>query len=282
MKPASDELAQHLASEVTTIATCWKLTRRDSSVFGFTSHDKDIVFDSVTYNASTGFTPSAVANNSELSVDNLDVEGVLDSNTITEQDLLAGLYDFAQIEVFMVNYEDLTQGSLNLRTGWLGEVRFTRNRFFAEVRGLMQNLAQVIGDLYSPSCRVQLGSAKCGINLTSFTATGTVTTVTSNQVFSDSSRNETNGYFSLGKITFTSGNNNGLSMEVKEFASGKITLVFPMPYTVTISDTYSIHAGCDKSFDTCINRFSNATNFRGEPHIPGIDRMLETAGTRRV
>jgi hypothetical protein len=27
-------------------------------------------------------------------------------------------------------------------------------------------------------------------------------------------------------------------------------------------------------------RVDNAVNFRGEPHVPGLDRMLETAGTR--
>jgi uncharacterized phage protein (TIGR02218 family) len=280
MKIITTDLATHLAGEVTTLATCWKLIRRDTTILGFTDHDKNLVINGLTYYAATGFTPSAVANNSELSVDNLDVEGVLDSDAISEADILAGLYDFAEIEVFMVNYNDLTQGAINLRTGWLGEVKLGKSRFVAEVRGLMQNLAQGIGQLYSASCRAKLGDARCGIDIADFTVTGSLTSVTNNQVFKDSTRTEDSGWFSGGKLTFTSGNNNGLSMEIKEFRNKEVTLVFAMPYDVEVGDTYSMYAGCDKTFDTCITKFTNAMNFRGEPHVPGMDKMLETAGTR--
>lgn len=280
MKIISSELTSHLSSEVTTTAICWKLTRSDSTILAFTSHDSDITYDSVTYLANSGFAPSAIANNSELAVDNLDIEGVIDSSYITEADINAGLYDYAQIEIFMLNYESLGQGALNLRTGWLGEVKFSRGRFVVEVRGLMQKLAQNIGQLYSPSCRAKLGDSQCGVTIASYTTTGSITAKTSNQIFSDSALAQADGWFAGGQISFTSGNNNGLSMEVKEYRSGQITLVMPMPFDLAVSDTYSMLAGCDKSFDTCIAKFSNAVNFRGEPHIPGIDEMLKTAGTR--
>lgn len=282
MKIISNDLDAHLASEVTTIATCWKLTRRDAVVMGFTDHDKDISYGGVTYYAASGFTPSAIASNSELAVDHLDIEGVLDSDNIAAVDVQAGLYDFAQIEIFILNYENLAHGTLILRTGWLGEVKFGRDRFVAEVRGLLQNLSQNIGELYSPSCRAKLGDSRCKITIGSFTYSGSVTSVVSNQVFSDSTRAEANGWFDGGEITFTSGNNNGFSMEIKEFRNKQITLMLPMSYNVVNTDTYSIIAGCDKSFDTCISKFSNAVNFRGEPHVPGVDKMLETAGTRNM
>ena len=70
-------------------------------------------------------------------------------------------------------------------------------------------------------------------------------------------------------------------MEVKDYVKdGNISLALPMPFDVLIGNSYSMHAGCDKNFETCINKFSNAVNFRGEPHVPGLDKMLETAGTR--
>lgn len=281
MKPISSQLLSHLSSEVTTLATCWKLTRRDNVVLGFTSHDRDIIFDGITYLAATGFVPTSVASSSELSVDNMDIEGMVDGEIILESEILAGIYDFAEIEIFMVNYSDLTQGALNLRTGWIGEVKYGKGRFVAEVRGLMQSLTQIIGELYSPSCRAKLGDSRCGLDIEDFTVTGNITSLSSNQLFKDSSRTEDSGYFTMGKITFASGNNNGLSMEVKDFSgNGIITLVFPMPYAVQVGDTYSMQAGCDKNFNTCIAQFDNAVNFRGEPHVPGIDAMLKTAGTR--
>ncbi len=56
MKTISAELQAHLASENVTLATCWKLTRTDSVVMGFTDHDRDLVVGAVTYVAATGFT----------------------------------------------------------------------------------------------------------------------------------------------------------------------------------------------------------------------------------
>lgn len=280
MKTLSAGLKTHLAQDVTTLATCWKMTRRDATVMGFTDHDRDIVFDGVTYEAATGFTPTAVESSAALNVDNLDMEGLLDAAAITEEDIMAGRYDFAEVEVFMVNYADSGQGRMILRTGWLGEVTLKGGRFVAELRGLSQHLAQRVGEIYSPACRASLGDARCGVNLAGFTVSGTVTAASGNSGFTDSAREEDTGYFSFGVVTFTSGANAGLSMEIKEFGNGQFILALPLPDAIEAGDGYSAVAGCDKTIGTCIGRYNNAVNFRGEPHVPGIDRMLETAGTR--
>lgn len=279
MKTISAGLAAHLALNSTTIATCWKATLTNGTVYGFTSHDADLVVSGVTYLAATGQTPSAISSGSDLAVDNLDVIGFLDSAVITEADVNAGLWDYAAIEIFQVNWADLTQGTLKLRNGKLGEIRLGRQQFTAELRGLTQHLQQVIGKIYSATCRADLGDAQCGINLASWTVTGTLTGVTSKRVFTDSARAEASQYFTGGKITFTGGANNGLSMEVKSFASGVFTLQLEMPFTVAIGDTYSVYAGCRKRFsEDCTVKFSNAVNFRGEPHVPGNDKLLEVGG----
>lgn len=280
MKPISLSMKTHLSQEVTTLATCWKLTRRDGTVMGFTDHDRDITVGVVTYLAASGFTPTAVASASVLGVDNLDVEGMLSSGAIEDADLMAGLYDHAEISVFQVNYMDVSMGTLPLRTGWLGEVQMHGGRFVAEVRGLTQRLSQRIGIFYSPSCRAEFGDARCGVNLAGLTETGTITGVTSRAILQDSARAEQAGTFSFGTLTFTSGANAGLSMEVKIFEPGEFTLFLPFPYDVEAGDAYSVTQGCDKTFETCSQRFSNAVNFRGEPHVPGTDRILETASTR--
>ena len=94
MKPVSTALASHLAGEVTTLATCWRLDRIDGWVRGFTDHDRNLVIDGVTYVAATGFLPSAIKSGSDLSVDNLDVDGFLDDDALKAEDLTAGLFDF--------------------------------------------------------------------------------------------------------------------------------------------------------------------------------------------
>lgn len=164
MKTISGALSAHLASEATTLATCWKVTRIDGTQFFFTDHDKDLSVSSNTYLASSAYTRTAVANNTSLSVDNLDVQGVFDDASISVTDLRAGLFDFAEVEMFLVNWDDLSQGTLILRRGRLGEVTLsTQGLFKAELRGMSQALSQDIGELYQPECRADLGDSRCKV-----------------------------------------------------------------------------------------------------------------------
>lgn len=277
MKSVGASLLAHIQSEVTTLCTCWKVTRTDGQIFGFTDHSESLTISGVTYSASTGYTATAIKSSSALNVDNLDVQGALDSSTITEEDLLAGLWDFAAVEIFMVNYADTTMGSINLRTGNIGSVQTGRGIFVTELRGMMQRLQQSVGRLMMPACNADLGDSRCGINLGSFsngTASGSVDSVSSNRQFVDAGLAQATGWFDGGLVAWTSGLNSGLSMEVKTFTSGGTVVLFlPMPYTVAASDTFTITAGCDKSLATCRDKFSNVVNFRGFPHLPGIGRI---------
>lgn len=279
MRPITPNLTAHLQGEVTTLATCWKITRTDGVVKTFTDLDRDIVFASLNYLSIAGFTPSSVETKDNFSVDNVEVQGMFQAGYITAPDLLAGKYDFAEVEIFIVNYMDISQGRMLLRRGRLGEVTMQKDTFIAELRGLAENLQQTIGELYQPSCRAILGDSECKKVLTSFTFTGTVTTVTSGLIFTSNALTQAAGYFTGGQITWTSGNNNGLKMEVKEFANKQVVLAQAMPYAIQVGNSFQIVAGCDKTHQTCISKFNNIINFRGEPFVPGTDAISKTAGT---
>lgn len=273
MKPTTPALAAHLAGEVTTLATCWRLERADGWVRGFTDHDRELVVDGLTYVASTGFLPSAIKTASDLSVDNLDVDGFLDDAALRAEDLIAGLFDGARIEVFIVNWADLGQGRLLLRKGFLGEIKRADQRFSAEIRGLSNQLAQTAGKLYSRLCRVDLGSSECGVALGPRIDTYAVTQV----IAADTVRIVTaraTGYFTFGKATFTTGANAGAVNEVLLHDGQTIRLFVPMPRPIVIGDQIVLVAGCDKTPETCNAKFSNILNFRGEPHIPGNDKVF--------
>ena len=272
MKSASTAMAAHIAGETTTLATCWKVTRTDGLVLGFTDHDQDITFDSQLYQASTGYTRSAIHTISDLSVDNLDIESALNSDTLAADDLRAGLWDNAEVEIFFVNWQDLTQGNIILKRGSIGQVELQDTIFKAELRGLTQALQQQIVELFTPDCRADLGDARCKVDLTPLTVTGAVTAASNRYGFTDSGRTEAADYWDGGLVTWTGGVNNGRMMEIGTFASGGVfTLYLPMPVAIAPGDTYSLQPGCDKSFSTCKNRYNNVNNFRGEPNIPGTD-----------
>jgi uncharacterized phage protein (TIGR02218 family) len=273
MKPASPALAAHLAGEVTTLATCWRLERADGWVRGFTDHDRELVVDGLTYVASTGFLPSAIKTASDLSVDNLDVDGFLDDTALRAEDLIAGLFDGARIEVFIVNWADLGQGRLLLRKGFLGEIKRADQRFSAEIRGLSNRLQQTAGKLYSRLCRVDLGSGECGVALGPRTDTYAVTQVMAADTVRIVTARAT-GFFTFGKATFTTGANAGAVNEVLLHDGQTIRLFVPMPRPIVVGDQIVLVAGCDKTPETCNAKFGNILNFRGEPHIPGNDKVF--------
>jgi hypothetical protein len=47
---------------------------------------------------------------------------------------------------------------------------------------------------------------------------------------------------------------------------------------VEIGCIIELREGCDKRFETCVTRFANAENFRGEPHLPGTDLLTRFPG----
>lgn len=280
MQQLSEAMHAHLAQEVTTLATCWRIVRKDAVVLRFTDHDADVVVGGELYKASSGISPSAVSSQLGLAVDNLELEGMLSEHGFTQADVLAGKFDHAEVLIFMVDYTAPDAGELKLKSGWLGELRLKGGGFVAEIRGISSLLQQAIGQVYTSTCRARLGDARCGVDLESVTVSGAVSAVEAAHVFSDVGRGEAKNYFAYGLVRFTSGANAGLSMEVREFVGGRFSLFLPMPNAIAIGDAYAAVAGCDKLFDTCCSRFNNAVNFRGEPHVPGIDKMLETSATR--
>lgn len=366
MRTLPAALTTHLAGDVTRITTCWKITRQDEEVFGFTAHDRDIVMGGVTFVAASGITPSPKEGQTKLAVDNLEAIGILDSEQITEEDIAAGIWDHAYVEVYLLDWASPDNTAEPIHAGRIGEVRTQRGQYSAELRGLADAYSQTIGQIYQPSCRAKFCDARCGLSASDYTVDGTLDDVSANGlVLFDAARTEpgpiggkaisgitraytptvscmahgfvagqviliaevagmteingvtvkvlavesantftlygvdtTNfstytsggvatpqgdvGYFDYGVITMTSGASAGLSMEVKSYAPGTITLQLPLPFGCGAGDTYSLLAGCGKRFDEdCVARYDNAVNFRGEPHVPGMDRLIWVGGQER-
>jgi hypothetical protein len=106
MKTISARDQAHLDTGNLTTATLWKITRRDGQVFTFTDHDQDIEFGGLTYDANTSYNRTATADQSGYAPANMVIESILDSSLITEDDILAGLWDYAQVEMRTVNWHD--------------------------------------------------------------------------------------------------------------------------------------------------------------------------------
>lgn len=281
-KSTSVALKAHLALDVTALCTCWQITRRDGTSFYFTDHDQDLVISGNTYLSAIGYDRTALSADAALGIDNLEVTGLFDSDTLTNDDMRGGRFDFAEVHIFQVNWDDLTQGIMRLRRGYLGELSaMPSGTFHGELRGLVQRLVAKVGDLYTSECRADLGDAKCQVDLTSFTISATVLAVTDTRQFTLTGFSEpraVNDWFTGGVLTWLTGANAGHSMEIKGWVSSgaHIALFLPMHGTVAAGDTCRLYPGCDKRLATCRDKFSNIVNRQAEDYIPGLDAILKT------
>jgi len=276
MKTLPTGMQAHLDSGATTLCWCWKIVRADGAIQGFTDHDVDLAFDGTTYEAASGFTATEVQSLLDLAIDNLSVTGALSSATLNEADLAAGLYDNASIEIWRVNWADTAQRVL-MRKGNIGEVKRGKTAFTAEVRGLAHLLNQPVGRCFGYGCDADLGDARCTVDITraAFKADGAVASVTDARRFTVSGLSSFgDGWFTGGKLVWSSGANENRAMEVKRHAGAAIELWQSMSEAVGVGDSFTITAGCDKQFATCKAKFANAINFRGFPYMPGNDAVL--------
>lgn len=273
-------LQTKLNSGITTLCRCWIVRRRDGVVLGFTDHDRDLVLDAVPCRADTGLSGSEATSQLGLAVQGMDISGALVADSLTEADLAAGRYDAAAIELYLVDWSDPALHVL-LMKGVLGEVRREGAAFTAELRSLTHRLAEESGRRYTAMCSADLGDGRCAVdlNVPELRGIGVVTALDSVSLLRVSGLDAfADGWFSAGKLTFTSGANDGLAVEVKihRVDTGGVTISLwqTMPEPVAPGDAFVVTAGCDKRFATCRDRFDNIVNFRGFPHIPGNDFVI--------
>jgi uncharacterized phage protein (TIGR02218 family) len=268
-----------LNSGNTTLATCIKITRRDGVSLFFTDHDKNITYAGDVYEASSTYQRTNVKTSGDLKVDNLDFSGILDSAKLDDDDMRAGLYDNSAFYLFVIDYTAPEDGIIKHLRGTMGTVTITDGTFSFEIRNLLQKLKQNVLETYTPNCRVDFCSAKCGLLRGFYTTTAKVTAVsTDRQIFTvaeiiGSNPNlDVDGYYTGGLVYWTSGSNAPSYVEIRRHiaASRTLELFVPVGYSIAVDDQLELTAGCDKTLTTCKNKFNNVINFRGFPYLPGL------------
>ena len=268
-------MAAWLDPELTTLAFCWRLDRRDGITLGFTSHDRDLELDTLLYRASPGMVPSAIEKSTSFDADSVDLSGVLASDSITNEDLIAGRWDGARLRLFAVDWTNPDTAPFVLVSGSLGSVQVAGEQFQVELRGAGAVLDTPVVETTSPDCRAALGDERCRVDMSgrrSFVAVGAAS-----GLVIPVGQSLVPGLYAYGYLRWFDGANSGQGNMILANDSATVTLTEPPAFPVQPGDRAEITEGCDRRFETCATRFGNGLNFRGEPHLPGNDLLTRYA-----
>lgn len=276
------------AACVTRLAQIWTITRLDGEIFRFTSLDRDLTWLGETYQSCDSLVPSASEEVSEVdAAGTMDLSGAIGPDGITLAALYAGLFDGATVEVWLVPWSSPQVMPRRLLKGTFGAVELVETGFKVELLGDGAKLMQTpLIKLMQPGCRWQFGDRFCQKDLTALTVTGTVDTGLGQRDFTDAARAEAAGYFTRGRVTFTSGPNAGVSAEIKQHTAGGGFQLWPrLPFGISTGDQYSMTPGCTNLKDASggtngCTAWGQLLRYGGFDKVPGGDKRSAAANVR--
>ncbi len=262
---------------LSTLALCWLVERRDGVTLALTDHDRDLTVGGVTYRAAPGMTPSAVVRAEGLDADTMDARGALHAAAISEVDLDAGRWDGARVAMSAVDWSMFGAAPIALGEGTIGAVEMTEGRFTAELAGPGAGLERPAVEETTPTCRATLGDRRCRVPLAGRRRHARVTAAVGAVLTLDRAEPGPDAY-GWGMLRWLDGENGGCRQAIAASAGTKLTLVAAPIRPVAAGTLVELVEGCDRTLATCTARFGNAANFRGEPHLPGMDLVTRWIG----
>ena len=263
------------AGELETVATYWRVLRRDGIALGFTSHDRDLWFAGVNHVSAPGMIPSAIRRSIMVEPDSAEMQGALDHAAIRAIDLAAGRFDGAAVGVGLVDWE--TSEHLELFAGIIGAVGQDGAKFTAELLSAKTALDRELVPRTAPTCRAEFCGPGCALSPPRFTRELRLAEA-------DAALNRVRfaglaeaAPYAFGRLRWIDGAEAGLDFAVLDSDGAWLILDrAPGPDLATGARAY-VREGCDHTLETCATRFANAVNFQGEPFLPGNDLLTRYA-----
>ncbi len=283
MKSASAELVTLLSTARSFwMADLYTFTLVDGTVLRYTSADIDVTTGGYTY-PHTG--PLIKRSRTRValgtSVDTLDLEISAEVTTLLSglpwlQAISNGALDGATVDLaraFSDTPGGAIAGTVVLFSGRVSDTTTDSLTAKVIVRSFMELLNTPLPrNLYQPPCGYSLYDTGCGVSRAAFAAYSAVASGSTRQVLNCALGNAA-GYFDIGELVFTGGQNLGVTRTVKTYAPGVVALAYPLPKPVTVGDTFTIYPGCDKRLTTCDTKFGNKARFRATPFVPAPETV---------
>jgi len=263
--------------DLETVATFWRILRRDGVTLGFTSHDRDLWLDGVLHRASPGMLPSSIRRTGDVEPDSAEVRGALTHDAIRSQDLAAGRFDGAQIRIGVVDWESGDHEVLY--AGTVGAITEEDGAFSVDLVSRKAELHRDPVPRTSPACRAEFCGPGCNLNPAAFTREVRLLGIDTpaNSARFDGALDAAN--YAAGSVRWLAGPQIGEAMTIMGGdGAGGLVLDQPVETATPLGSVARLREGCDHTLGTCADRFGNAVNFRGEPFLPGNDLLTRYPG----
>lgn len=296
MRAMTQETKDYFKETVNTVAYFMDIVCKNGDVVRINSTDRDIdtveelVPEHINFNnkggvytyKAGGYIPSEYSYSSDGSVQKLDISGLAQNGFFDSKLVKNNFYEGAEIFISICNYKDLTK-RVSLSRGFIGNFEIDSNgKFTCEYRGFSQKMNNSTAKLYSYDCRAELFDNQCKVIEGNYVELGIIDEKVDNITYKISGLSNDADYYIGGKVVITSGEAKQLTVQVRDAKKiDENTIQIEFIKSISISpktgDSLNIRPGCDKTLSTCISKFNNKENFRGEPFVPG-DNVFNILG----
>lgn len=283
MKSATTALINLLKTNEFIMADLYTFTFNNGNLYYFTNADTDITYNSITYKRNGVFiNRDSIKTSLGLDVSTLKITVMPQQGDSIESIgvlklISTGGFDGARFTLSRLFLSDpLTPvGTINIFSGRVSDIQANRYQASITIKSDLELLnMKMPRNIYQPSCLNTLFDNQCGVAKTGYNCTVTAIDSTLTTITLSGMPTVATDYFAQGYVQFTSGNDTGQIRTIKNSSSGQIVIMIKNTRPLSIGDTCTIYAGCDRTQSTCSSKFSNLANFRGFPYIPTIESIL--------
>lgn len=258
---------------------CLRLAPRVGAAIYLTDHPVSLVMGGNAYLSTAGHEFTGYSATAGFAPGSLDLQGISGVAGISRAQIAAGLFDGAVVSIFATSWSAPIEDEEPIVRGIFGKARLEDDRYVIEGLSLIDALNTARNDQFTAQCPkvfLSQGFGGCLVPVAPNTVTGSLTSVSSAALFTDTARGEASDTFAAGTIRFTSGPNAGLkALEIRSFSAGGVIETFESFYYLPqIGDNYTMVRGCRKRQQDCELRqgvsgpYNNIVNFGGFPWVP--------------
>lgn len=245
-----------------------KITRRDGQQMRIIELDVDATIDAELYTSIPASFSDSESTES-LSPDNSELTAFYDQLGVMPEPAKRGLFSGASLE--LITYDFIADTVIKREFYQIGEIEASDvSANFELNQSSSVALNAKITSVVTKDCRHSFGDSACTIDKSLHKYSGTFTT---GATLTDTGSGKVDGYYDSGELQLTSGDNDGVKVNIVTFASDRFYILGELPYVVADGDSYDVWRGCSGSSAECTG-YANFINYGGFLHVPSEDELL--------